>query len=251
MSAKPAVPAKISGQTVTATEVNAIVDFFAGKPDPAEVAPIAHVGAGGAAHSNVVAAGAAGFMTGADKTKLDGVATGANNYAHPNHSGDVTSAGDGAQTIAANAVTNAKAAQMATKTYKGRTTAAIGNAEDVPVATLKADLLLVKADVGLATVDNTADSVKPVSTAQQAALNEKAPIASPTFTGTVTAPLIVSTGVVRLKNYTVATLPTGVQGDTVYVTDQLTAVNAKGAAPTGGGTVVCVQFYNGAVWVGI
>lgn len=37
----------------------------------------AHVGSGGAAHANVVAAGAAGFMTGADKTKLDGVATGA------------------------------------------------------------------------------------------------------------------------------------------------------------------------------
>lgn len=40
-------------------------------------APLAHVGAGGAAHSNAVAAGAAGFMTGADKTKLDGIATGA------------------------------------------------------------------------------------------------------------------------------------------------------------------------------
>ena len=40
-------------------------------------APIAHVGAGGAAHANAVAAGAAGFMTGADKTKLDGIATGA------------------------------------------------------------------------------------------------------------------------------------------------------------------------------
>lgn len=37
----------------------------------------AHAGSGGAAHANVVAAGAAGFMTGADKTKLDGIATGA------------------------------------------------------------------------------------------------------------------------------------------------------------------------------
>lgn len=36
-----------------------------------------HAGTGGAAHSNVVAAGASGFMTGADKTKLDGIATGA------------------------------------------------------------------------------------------------------------------------------------------------------------------------------
>lgn len=37
----------------------------------------AHAGTGGAAHANVVAGGAAGFMTGADKTKLDGIATGA------------------------------------------------------------------------------------------------------------------------------------------------------------------------------
>ncbi len=34
---------------------------------------IAHVGSGGTAHSNVVASGAAGFMTGADKTKLDAI----------------------------------------------------------------------------------------------------------------------------------------------------------------------------------
>lgn len=37
----------------------------------------AHVGAGGTAHANAVASGAAGFMTGADKAKLDGIASGA------------------------------------------------------------------------------------------------------------------------------------------------------------------------------
>lgn len=42
-----------------------------------DAAPSSHVGAGGAAHANVVAAGAAGFMTGSDKTKLDSVASGA------------------------------------------------------------------------------------------------------------------------------------------------------------------------------
>lgn len=36
-----------------------------------------HFGAGGTAHASVVAGGAAGFMTGSDKTKLDGVAAGA------------------------------------------------------------------------------------------------------------------------------------------------------------------------------
>lgn len=47
---------------------------------------------------------------------------------------------------------------------------------------------LVKADVGLSNVDNTADSAKPVSTAQQSALNLKANLASPALTGTPTAP---------------------------------------------------------------
>ena len=48
---------------------------------------------------------------------------------------------------------------------------------------------LVKADVGLGNVDNTSDANKPVSTAAQTALDLKAPLASPTFTGTVTTPL--------------------------------------------------------------
>lgn len=42
-----------------------------------------------------------------------------------------------------------------------------------------------KASVGLGNADNTSDANKPVSTAQQAALDLKAPLASPTFTGTV------------------------------------------------------------------
>lgn len=37
----------------------------------------AHAGAGGAVHADVIAGGAAGFMTGADKTKLDGIAASA------------------------------------------------------------------------------------------------------------------------------------------------------------------------------
>jgi hypothetical protein len=45
-----------------------------------------------------------------------------------------------------------------------------------------------KADVGLANVDNTSDAAKPVSTAQQTALDLKAPLASPALTGSPTAP---------------------------------------------------------------
>lgn len=46
---------------------------------------------------------------------------------------------------------------------------------------------ITKTDVGLANVDNTSDANKPVSTATQTELNLKAPLASPTFTGTVNA----------------------------------------------------------------
>jgi hypothetical protein len=53
---------------------------------------------------------------------------------------------------------------------------------------LKTDLTLTKSDVGLSSVDNTADTAKPVSTAQQTALDLKANIASPTFTGTPAGP---------------------------------------------------------------
>jgi hypothetical protein len=44
---------------------------------------------------------------------------------------------------------------------------------------------ITKAMVGLGSVDNTADTAKPVSDATQTALNLKAPIDSPTFTGTI------------------------------------------------------------------
>jgi hypothetical protein len=63
-----------------------------------------------------------GSMSSADKTKLDGIAASANNYVHPNHSGEVTSAGDGAQTIAAKAVTLAKMADLAANSIIGNNT---------------------------------------------------------------------------------------------------------------------------------
>lgn len=61
----------------------------------------------------------------------------------------------------------------------------------------KTALSLVKADVGLANVDNTSDLSKPISTATQTALDLKAPIANPTFTGTVSG---ISKAMVGLGN---------------------------------------------------
>lgn len=56
------------------------------------------------------------------------------------------------------------------------------------VNTQTGDVVLGKGDIGLGNVDNTSDANKPISTAQAAAINLKAPIANPAFTGTPTAP---------------------------------------------------------------
>ena len=76
-------------------------------------------------------------LTAAQVRAILNVADGANNYSHPNHSGDVTSVGDGATTIAAKAVTLAKMADMATASFIGRNTAATGVPEVLSIATVK------------------------------------------------------------------------------------------------------------------
>ena len=59
-----------------------------------------------------------GAFADGDKTKLDGITASANNYSHPNHTGDVTSTGDGATVIANNAVTTDKINDSAVSTAK-------------------------------------------------------------------------------------------------------------------------------------
>jgi trimeric autotransporter adhesin len=96
-------------------------------------------------------------LTAAQVRTILNVADGANNYTHPNHTGDVTSTGDGATTITNNAVTTAKIANdavtsvkiiddavnnsklsnMATQRIKGRTTAGTGDPEDLTAAQVR------------------------------------------------------------------------------------------------------------------
>ena len=88
-------------------------------------------------------AGAGGIVAELDastvRTMLN-VADGSNNYSHPNHTGDVTSTGDGATVIADEAVTLAKMAHMATASFLGRNTAATGDVEVLSAATARSVL---------------------------------------------------------------------------------------------------------------
>jgi hypothetical protein len=79
-------------------------------------------------------------MTAAEARTVLNVADGANNYSHPNHSGDVTSVGSGAQTIVNSAVTLAKMANVATGTIFYRKSGGAGAPEVQTLATLKIDL---------------------------------------------------------------------------------------------------------------
>jgi hypothetical protein len=75
-------------------------------------------------------------ITAAAARAILNVADGANAYTHPNHSGDVTSVADGAQTIASDAVTNAKLNNMAANTVKCRYTASTGDPQDATATEL-------------------------------------------------------------------------------------------------------------------
>lgn len=104
-----------------------------------------------------------GFMSSTDKSKLNGIAANANNYSHPTT--------DGNKHVPANGTTNSG------KVLKASATAGTYTWEAVTAT-----------DVGLGNVNNTSDANKPISTATQTALDLKAPLASPAFSGTPTAP---------------------------------------------------------------
>jgi hypothetical protein len=65
---------------------------------------------------------------------------------------------------------------------------------------------LDKSKVGLGNVDNTSDADKPISSATQSALNLKAPIESPTFTGTVAGVTATMVGLGNVTNESKATM---------------------------------------------
>lgn len=68
------------------------------------------------------------------------IADGANNYSHPNHTGDVTSSGDGATTIGNDVVTFAKMQNISTDRFIGRDSSGTGDPEQLTMATARSML---------------------------------------------------------------------------------------------------------------
>ena len=95
---------------------------------------------------------------------------------------------------------------------------------------------------------DVADSSKVLQERFEIDVNGLVTLGTMTTSGSVTvggAAIFQST--VRLKGYTVATLPSGIQGDTAFVTD---ALGPTFLAPVvGGGAVVTTVFYDGTNWV--
>jgi len=135
----------------------------------------------------------AGLMSAGDKIKLNGIPAGGN---------AATNLGIGERTGLTVAITSSTGTSAilfnATDTLAGLMSAAdkaklngiqagaTANTGTVDSVAGKTGVVtLTKTDVGLGNVDNTSDADKPVSTAQQAALNLKANIDSPNFTGSV------------------------------------------------------------------
>lgn len=92
-------------------------------------------------------------------------------------------------------------------------------------AQVKTSLALVKGDVGLGSVDNTADADKPVSTAQQTAINARIPASIVDAKGDLIAATTADT---------VTRLPVGTNGQ-VLTADSAQAAGVKWADPASGG----------------
>lgn len=139
----------------------------------------------------------AGLMLPAQVTKLKGLS----NYSHPT--------GDGNLHVPATGTGN-----------NGKVLKAGGTAGSI------AWTALAKGDVGLGNVDNTSDANKPVSTAQKQALDLKAPLASPAFTGTPTAPTPTTNTGIANKKYVDDSIANGIAASDAMI--------FKGTIGTGG-----------------
>jgi hypothetical protein len=120
--------------------------------------------------------------TAAEKTKLAGIATGANNYTHPNHTGDVTSNGDGVTAITAGAIVDADVNTAAAIAWSklNKAGASLADLPTRSAADLNSGTLPV-ARLPAATADVTSpagSNTFTLSAGIQGQINSKAPLAT-------------------------------------------------------------------------
>jgi uncharacterized protein (TIGR02145 family) len=151
-----------------------------------------------------------------------------------NLTGDVTSVGN-ATTIANNAVTMARIVDGAITNAKITDVSATKITGTLPVAnggTGAATDAAARTNLGLGNVDNTSDAAKSISILTQTALDLKAPLASPTLTGTPLAP----TAAAGTNTTQIAT--------TQFVTGAITTAKAGVVPYTGATQAVDLGAYN-------
>jgi hypothetical protein len=108
--------------------------------------------------------------TAAEKTKLAGIATGANNYMHPNHTGDVTSNGDGVTAIAAGAIVNADVNANASISWSK-----LDTTNEIMDSDISSEAYIDMKKIGTGLVNNeTLNFIKGVTSPIQAQLNIRA-----------------------------------------------------------------------------
>ena len=213
-----ATTARIKVQDATYTAVFGTSSNFTGvSGGPTEATYITQTFNPALFNSQALSTLTAGLLKNADTGVLSIAAPGTDYQAPGNYITDltndvITAAGPGsvAATIANKAVTLVKMADIAAASFLGRITAATGNPEVLSVATAKTMLDLAGTNTGDQTnisgnaatatalqtaryifgisFDGTADIGSALGTGAYATIADYAPLASPTFTGTVTIP---------------------------------------------------------------
>jgi hypothetical protein len=166
--------------------LNTDMHIMGGGAGTTEIARFATSGAT-TLYGNVTASNLSGTNTGDQTITLTGAVTGSGtgSFATTLASGiDATKLADGTVTSAELQYINSLSSNAQTQLNAKEGTLTAGTTSQYYRGD-KSWQTLDKTAVGLSNVDNTTDANKPVSTATQTALNLKANLASPTFTGTV------------------------------------------------------------------
>jgi len=139
--------------------------------------------------------------------------------------GDATTAAKGVVQLAGDLAGTAAAPTVAK--VNGTTPGATGLAllGAATAAAAKTTLALVKADVGLGSVDNTADADKPISTATATAIAALAPKVNPALTATTPAPVLTTVTTPALSGWTLT-------GSATYSAGSITVGPASGSLST-------------------